>query len=110
MFVSVSRVGSPPYVLFRQALDAGDLARVRALAATMPRVSLADALRICELMRDHDTYERAAVRWIGRLALEGKDVALEDLQAAAAALAALPLRPDSAVASLTAICARCGAS
>lgn len=63
-----------------------------------------------EVKRDHDTYERAAVRWIGRLALEGKDVALEDLQAAAAALAALPLRPDSAVASLTAICARCGAS
>ena len=93
-------------MLFRQALDAGDLRRVRAIAREMPCVSLPDALRICHLMHDEAAYERAAVRWVGRLALEGRSVDLHDLQAAAAALDALPQRPDTALATLTAILAR----
>ncbi|MBB4662988.1 hypothetical protein [Conexibacter arvalis] len=99
---------TPPYVIFRQALDAGDLARIRSLAAAMPRISLQDALRICLLMRDHDGYERAAIRWVGRFALEARTVAIEDLQAAAAALDALPDRPDAAMEQLLRVCARCG--
>lgn len=106
MFVTMTN--TIPYVLFRQALDAGDLARVRALASEMPRVQLEDALRICLLMRDQDGYERAAVRWLGRFALEGRDVAIEDVQAAAAALDALPDRPDAAMERLAAVCTRCG--
>lgn len=97
-----------PYVIFRQALDAGDLSRVRSLAADMPRIGLEDALRICLLMRDHDGYERAAVRWLGRFALEARDVAIEDVQAAAAALDALPDRPDTAMERLAAVCTHCG--
>jgi hypothetical protein len=37
------------------------------------------------------------VRWLGRFALEAPRVTLEDLQAAAAALDALPTRPDAAM-------------
>jgi hypothetical protein len=106
MFVTGSN--TIPYVIFRQALDSGDLARVRSLAADMPRINLQDALRICLLMRDHDGYERAAVRWLGRFALEARAVAIEDVQAAAAALDALPERPDSAMERLAAVCAQCG--
>ncbi len=107
MFVN-SGTGIPPYVIFRQALDAGDLSRVRTLAAAMPRISLQDALRICLLMRDHDGYERAAVRWLGRFALEARAASIEDVQAAAAALDALPDRPDSAMERLSIVCAQCG--
>jgi len=99
---------APPYVIFRQALDAGDLARIRALASAMPRINLQDALRICLLMRDHDGYERAAVRWLGRFALEARAATIEDVQAAAAALDALPDRPDTAMERLSAVCTRCG--
>jgi hypothetical protein len=100
--------GTPPYVIFRQALDAGDLSRIRTLAAAMPRVSLEDALRICLLMRDHDGFEKASVRWLGRFALEAQAVTIEDVQAAAAALDALPDRPDTAMEQLLRVCARCG--
>lgn len=98
---------APPYVLFRQALDAGDLARVRSLAAAMPRIGLEDALRICLLMRERDGYERAAVRWLGRFALEARGATIEDVQRAAAALDALPHHPDAAMERLAEICARC---
>ncbi|MDO8186355.1 hypothetical protein Q5424_27935 [Conexibacter sp. JD483] len=95
-------------MIFRQALDAGDLSRVRTLAAAMPRIGLEDALRICLLMRDHDGYERAAVRWLGRFALEARTASIEDVQAAAAALDALPDRPDSAMERLAIVCSQCG--
>lgn len=97
-----------PYPVFRAALDAGNLDRVRQLAAQMPRVGLQDALRICLLMRDHDGYERAAVRWLGRFALEGPQVDLDAMHEAAAALDALPYRPDAAMEQLAAVCGRCG--
>ncbi|HEY4277765.1 MAG TPA: hypothetical protein VGM91_06075 [Conexibacter sp.] len=74
----------------------------------MPRISLQDALRICLLMRDHDGFDRAAVRWLGRFALEGANVTIEDVQTAAGALDALPDRPESAMERLSAVCLRCG--
>jgi hypothetical protein len=96
-----------PYPVFRAALEAGDLARVRRLAVQMPRVRLEDALRICLLMRDQPGYERAAVRWLGRFALEGAQVDIEAIQEAAAALDVLPHRPDSAMETLAGVCRRC---
>lgn len=94
--------------MFRAALDRGDLPRVRALAAEMGRIALGDALRICLLLRngDEERYERAAVRWLGRFALEARGATLEDLQAAAAALEALPARADAAMDVLAALCVR----
>ena len=97
-----------PYPVFRAALERGDLTRIRRLAASMPPIRLDDALRICLLMRDHEDYERAAVRWLGRFALEGGDVDLEAIAEAAAAFDALPLQPDAAMERLAAVCVRCG--
>lgn len=42
-------------------------------------------------------FDKAAVRWLARLALESDDLQLGDVQLAAAALQALPDRPDSAL-------------
>lgn len=102
-------------MILRQAIDAGDLARVRAVAAampretvTLPRIALRDALEICLLMRDEDAYEKAAARWVARLALQAREITLDDLQRAAAALDALPHRPDAAMEQLQAVCLRCG--
>lgn len=49
-------------------------------------------------------YERAAVRWLGRFALEAKDVTIEDLRLAADALDALPERATEAMERLQRLC------
>lgn len=58
--------------MFRRALAGGDLAAVRAAASELPGVPLEDALAVSVLLlqREPDRYERAAVRWLGRLLLE----------------------------------------
>jgi hypothetical protein len=94
--------------LWRAALDAGHLARVERLAGEKGYVTLRDALRILELMRFDERYERAAVRWLARLALEGQDVDLEALRVAAAAMGVLPDSPESAMKRLVAVCQRYG--
>jgi len=82
-----------PYPIFAQALEAGSLKRVENLAREMPSIRLDDALRILELMaRDRDPRcERAARRWLDRLAAE-TDL---DPQAARACLRELPSRPGA---------------
>lgn len=82
-----------PYPIFAQALEAGSLKRVENIARDMPSVRLGDALRIVELMaRDRDPrYERAAGRWLDRLAAE-TDL---DPQAARVCLRELPSRPGA---------------
>ena len=66
------------YVRFRRALETGNELLVLATARELPRVPLDDALRICLLIRggDPDRYERAAVRWLGRFALEARGVTI----------------------------------
>ena len=66
MFVSAA--GSPRFRLLR-AIDRGNLELVRLAAIECERIELEDALRILLLIRDQDPdrYERAAVRWSGRL-------------------------------------------
>jgi hypothetical protein len=64
---------------------------VRAAVANLPGPPpLDDALVICVLLLDHepDRYERAAVRWLGRLLLEQRGVGLRHAELAAAYLAA----------------------
>jgi hypothetical protein len=66
--------GNSPYTHFRRPLETGDVALVRAAAAELPQVGLVDALRIVWAFREDDQlYERAAVWWVGRFALEGQD-------------------------------------
>lgn len=62
------------------------------MPARLAPISLPDALRICLMLpdQDPDRYEAAAVRWLGRLALEARHATLDDLRLAADALADLP--------------------
>lgn len=77
-----------------------------AAARELPQVALDDALRICMVLRDGDPnrYERAAVRWLGRFALEGRDITIAELRLAADALDALPDQPSEAMEQLQALC------
>jgi hypothetical protein len=104
--VFVTSDGSP-YARFRRALETGNELLVLAAARELPRVGLEDALRICLILRDGDPdrYERAAVRWLGRFALEATGVTIAALRAAADALDELPKRPPDAMECLQAICA-----
>ena len=76
------------YVRFRRALEIGNELLVLAAARELPRIALDDALRICLVLRDGDPdrYQRAAVRWLGRFALEARHVTIEDLRLAAEGL------------------------
>ena len=91
-----------PYRWLQQALDRGDLAAVRAEAANLPPLKLEDALRIALLVCDHEPEraERAAVRWLGRLCLERRDVTLAELREALDAFVVLVEEPDAAEAVL----------
>ena len=101
-----------PYSRFRRALDSGNELLVLTAARELPQIALDDALRICLVLRDGDPgrYERAAVRWLGRFALEGRAVTIVDLRAAAAALQALPTAGAEAMESLQALCLARGVS
>src|SRR5947209_482885 len=94
------------YSRFRRALATGNANLVIAAALELPQVALEDALRICLVFRDGDPerYERAAVRWLGRFALEAQGVTIDALQAAASALDCLPERTSDAMEQLQRIC------
>jgi hypothetical protein len=95
-----------PYARFRRALSTGNEALVTAAALELPRIALEDALQICLVLRggDPDRYERAAVRWLGRFALEARSVTIDDLRLAADALDALPDRTTEAMERLQRLC------
>ena len=101
-----------PYARFRRALETGNELLVLSAARELPQVALEDALRICLVLRDGDRarYDRAAVRWLGRFALEARAVTIRDLRAAAAALEALPTRSAEAMEQLQRLCVACGVS
>jgi len=94
------------YSRFRRALDTGNELLVITAAIELPPIALDDALRICLVLRggDPERYERAAVRWLGRFALEARGVTIEALRAAADALDALPERATEAMEQLQALC------
>ena len=77
-----------------------------AAAQELPRIALDDALRICLVLRDGDAdpYQRAAVRWLGRFALEARDVTIEDLRLAAEALDVLRDGATEAMERLQRLC------
>jgi hypothetical protein len=95
-----------PYARFRRALRTGNEAIVLAAARELPQIALDDALRICLVLRggDPERYERAAVRWLGRFALEAKGATIEDLRLAANALDVLPESAPEAMERLQRLC------
>lgn len=94
------------YARFRRALEAGNELQVLAAARELPYIALDDALRICLVLRDgdHGRYERAAVKWVARFALEASGVTLHALRTAANTLDALPASPSEAMEQLQQLC------
>ncbi len=86
-----------PYTRFRRAIATGDLTIIRLAALEVPRVNLREALAILPLIavQEPDRYERAACKWLARLALE-RDVGLEEVGIAVDALDRLATAPDIA--------------
>jgi hypothetical protein len=84
---------------YRRALERRHIFGAEIAAKEMAYVSLRDALGLLALYAAEGSpkYGKAATRWLGRLALESDDLSLDDAQLAAAALQALPRRPDSAM-------------
>jgi hypothetical protein len=108
---SVTSDGSP-YSRFRRALQTGNELLVLTAARELPQIALDDALRICLVLRDGDPerYDRAAVRWLGRFALEGRAVTIGDLRSAAEALYELPDATPEAMERLQRLCVARGVS
>ena len=77
-----------PSAWLQDALDRGDLAGARAAASEMDRISLGTSLRMLALIAEKEPalYDRAAVRWLGRLLLEQPAMGLADAGVALAAL------------------------
>ena len=90
MCSSVSIKGSPAARLER-ALATGNPLLVRAAAAELPRVGLAEALAICLVLLDGepDRYPPAAARWAARFVLEHPGVGIDEAQLIISSLAAL---------------------
>ena len=90
------------YAHFRRALTAGHLHLVRQAAAELPRVPLEDALSVVLLIarREPERLERAAVRWLARLALDRR-LDVEDLRAGLAACELLRRHPAQGEAVLS---------
>jgi hypothetical protein len=101
-----------PYTRFRRALEAGNELMVLTTARELPHIALDDALQICLVLRGGDParYERAAVRWLGRFALEARGITITDLRSAAEALDALPGRAADALERLQRLCLEHGVS
>ena len=91
------------YANFRRALASRNLTIIRAAAAELPQVPLADALEVCVVMaeRDPDLYPRAAARWLARYVLD-RDVGLDEVESALDALLDLPERPSESYRQLAA--------
>jgi hypothetical protein len=88
--VFVTSQGSP-YSRFRRALESGNLLLIRSAAGELPSVDLKDALQVCLVLREAEpeSFERAAVRWLGRYCLE-RNPNLAEIGRAAGALERLP--------------------
>jgi hypothetical protein len=81
-----------PYPRLKRAIAAGNLAIIEATAAELGWVALRDALGILLVIeaKDAERFERSAVRWAGRLALEVPDLQLVELAGVLESLHALP--------------------
>ncbi|MDA0161303.1 hypothetical protein OM076_13580 [Solirubrobacter ginsenosidimutans] len=81
-----------PYTRLTRAIRAGNLAIIEATAAELGWIALRDALAILLVIeaKDDERFERSAIRWAGRLALEVPDLELPEFAGALESLHALP--------------------
>jgi len=105
---SMTSQGSP-YQRFRRALATGNPTIVRAAAAELPRIGIAEAAAILLVLEraDPEHYERAALRWLTMLTSEARNIDLHGVAEAALALAALPAEPG-ALGALAEVCSGAG--
>jgi hypothetical protein len=94
---------------FRRALAEGNPRQVRAAAAELPDIGVAEAAAILLVIErtEPENYELTALQWLAKLATEGHEVGLKDLAQAATALEALPHEP-SVRAALAEVCLQAG--
>lgn len=87
---------------YRRALERRHVFGAEVALKEMSYISPRDALSLLALYAAEDSpkYEKASVRWLGRLALESKDLSLDDVQLATAALGSMRRRPNSALQTL----------
>ena len=99
-----------PWSRFQRALTTGNLTLVRAAAAELPRIGVAEAAAMLVIEQaEPQTYERAARRWLAMICEERRSaIDLLGVAQAAAALDALPTRRPAACAALAAVCERAG--
>jgi hypothetical protein len=84
---------------YRRALERRHIFGAEIAVWEMGYISPRDALGLLALYAalDSPKYDKAATRWLGRLALESKEISLDDVQLAAAALRAMRTRSESAL-------------
>lgn len=94
---------------FQRALAIGNPRLVRAAAAELPVIGLAEAAAILLVIErtEPENYEHTALRWLTKLTTEGPHVNLSGVAHAAAALEALPHEP-AARKTLAEICTTAG--
>ena len=100
-----------PYSRFQRAVATGNLALVRATAAELPRIGVAEAAAMLLVIERAapENYQRAALRWLAMLCNERRArVDLASISEAAAALNELPQQSAAASATLAEICERVG--
>ena len=97
----VTSQGSPQ-TRFRRAIESRSVLLAELAAREMSWLPLTDALKLVLLYADAEDpkFERAACRWLGRLALERDGTTLAEAQLAGAALVAARDQPDTALAIL----------
>lgn len=83
---------------FQRALRTGSLFQAELAAREMGGLGLGQALALCQLLaaESDPRFERAAVRWHGRFAVERNLGSLAESQLLLSALTALPTRPEIA--------------
>src|SRR5262245_61110013 len=98
------------YGRFQRAIQAGQLFHAELAARELGQLQLVDALGLAVLIARDDParYDRAAVRWHGRLELEAKRLSVAESQLALAALASVPSDEETARAILSRIGRRAG--
>jgi len=100
-----------PYSRFQRALASGNVTLVRAAAADLPRIGVAEAAAMLLVIEQAEpqTYQRAARRWVAMVCEDRQStIDLLGIAQAAAALDALPSRRPAACAALAAVCERAG--
>jgi hypothetical protein len=94
----VTAQGSP-LTRYRRAIERRSLVLAETAAREATFLTLSDVLGLVSLYAaaDDPKFPRAAARWLGRLAMERSELGVIEIQLAAAALAALPVREEASM-------------